>query len=559
LEQKNLTLTTKLETLLAQHASLQCSLNESQELLRSTSESLQLKGQQLETLTSQLRDLDALYQTEKTQCGELRNQNETLSSQYSNLVEQHAQVQTQSQLDLKRLETQLEEERTRESLRNENYMSLQSDFSEKNRSLIDCERIISELRNEIESCQSANTLLEERVNSCQLERSRERQAEEVKVRNLEVSVQNLTETLEKLQTQLSSNVKGSSQNAVIQTDEVSLEEDKEKEIEIWREKIREKDMMLEKEREKMRQECVSLLDRMSAMEKDFLLLQNQHLQTLQIEIESKTFYQRQTLELERVMNQMKETVMRLEEGERRRDKEVVDLSNEKKELQEMFEKKNSEVIELSERLNSFQLVWNQKDEKRGEEEEVRTEAEVDEFEKERKEEEKEKEEEEREEERKKEESSRQENESLKCELANQLKANEYLREQMTELEEKMSQLERATLCPNTPSSSSSVSPSKLKRLNTKMIAPNYFIYDARLRDRFYDSGVIVYQILVLALDNVEWEVTRRYSAFKEIHDKINSKTSIVIGSPLTLSLHPFLPLSPSLSLSPPLSLSCPIS
>ena len=108
------------------------------------------------------------------------------------------------------------------------------------------------------------------------------------------------------------------------------------------------------------------------------------------------------------------------------------------------------------------------------------------------------------------------NEQLNDESCN----NKLLQNQKEEMEEKIHLLERSTLY---------VSPSRSQKLNKHIISSNYYIYDVILRDRIYDDGVIVYQLVVMALDHVEWEVLRRYRAFKEIADKINSKTSIQIS------------------------------
>lgn len=107
-------------------------------------------------------------------------------------------------------------------------------------------------------------------------------------------------------------------------------------------------------------------------------------------------------------------------------------------------------------------------------------------------------------------------------LTEEMKNSARLQEQNEILEEKIQLLERSTIF---------ISPSRSKRLHNQIISSSYYIYDVVLRDRIFENGIVVYKLIVMALDHVEWEVLRRYSAFSEVADKIKSKSSIKINAP----------------------------
>jgi hypothetical protein len=490
---ENETLAEQSSSLSLSLSSLQSSLNESQQLLRSTTETLQQKEQvEMQRRVHQLEEEEVMR--ESLEC----------------------------------LRMSQEEEKRKEILQHEKYLFLQSDFNES-------QRVILELRQEIE-CSKVE------MNTLSLERRRDKEVDEGKIRDLELLVEDLKETIRNLEKTVEiafiEKALGGQQEQVqqqeraIQTDDpgdMSLLEDQR---EIWIEKVKEIELALAMEKEKREGERENYLNLLSAREKDF-----------QSEMEMKLFLQKQT------------TTQRLEETSRSKDEEIERLEAEVKELLQRF---NTLQLEFSDALGPVATTDAGTDAGPGPvattdagtdagpgpvattdagtdagpgpvatsdagtdagpgpvattdagtdagpgpvaTTDAGTSMQTPE-----------------------DESEVKESLSRVAELENQVKVNEQLREHIAELEERILQLERATL-------GSSVSPSKLKRLNTKMISPNYFIYDAKLRDRFYDKGgVIVYQILVLALDHVEWEVNRRYSAFKEIHDKIAAKTSIVIG------------------------------
>jgi hypothetical protein len=442
LEEKNQNLINERETLQSQHSSLLDSL-------QSSTKQLQEQEIQIQNLFFSLTQLQRCHQEALEQN---YRKNECLES--LQMMEEEAKQRRAQLTEKERLENK----------------SREANMSQMAMSMLEYEQLICQLRADLMRATEEKGNIEKRLATDHL---REINEAERKINACEESILSLTETIHQMRLEVDRVPK------ILESVSLGIEQPT--------------DFELEQKEALSLQHISSFEQEIFHLRNKYLEQENNYLQTLQLEIETKNLMQMKVAELEDSVRTHQERVTELEDSVRTHQERVTELEDSVRTHQER-------VTELEDSVRTHQeRVTELEDSVRTHQERV---AEL-------------------------EDSSHSQDEvtpsieSLTTELENQLILNQKLLSQIEELEEQVHLFERRSVA--------MISPSKANRLTQKMISLNCFIYDAKLRDRSYENGVIVYQILVLALDGVEWEVNRRYNSFKEIHEKINQKTAITIG------------------------------